>query len=260
MHQEWQRICNEFIQATSYAAGDLEKGWAAKYDFAKRPPTYLRYEQAVVRIPLGKPQFPASPNLWELMQNRRSRRNFLDVPMTLNELNILLWGTQGITADMGDYQLRTTSSAGALYPIETYLLINNVEGLQKGLYHLDVERWCLEGLKLEDVSEVAYQVTENQEMTRRAAVNFVWTAMVERTRHKYNERAYRYIWWDSGHVAQNLHNAGNALGLGVTTMGHWFDKEINEYLGIDGINHLTVLMASVGKVEGKDWLHDRRPS
>ncbi|EMT51243.1 SagB/ThcOx family dehydrogenase [Brevibacillus borstelensis] len=259
MHPEWQRICNEFLQATSYAVGDLEEGWAAKYDFDKRPPTYMRYDDAVVRIPLGPRELPPSPDLWELMQNRRSRRNFLCEPMTLNELNILLWGTQGITADMGDYQIRATPSAGALYPIETYLLVNNVEGLEKGLYHLDVEEWCLEGLKLEDVSETAYALTENQEMTRRAAVNFVWTAVVNRTRHKYRERAYRYIWWDAGHVAQNLHIAANGLGLGVSTIGHWFDKEMNEYLGIDGQEHLSVLMASVGKVEGKDWLHDRRP-
>jgi len=114
MHPEWQKIANEFIPATSYSMGEREKGWASRYDFSKRPPTYLRYEQAFARISLGKPEFPASPDLWELLGNRRSKRNFLNTPLTLNELNVLLWGTQGITADMGDYQLRTTPSAGAL--------------------------------------------------------------------------------------------------------------------------------------------------
>lgn len=220
----------------------------------------MNYPDALVKIPLPKPTFPASPDLWQLFANRRSRRNFIQTPLTLNELNILLWGTQGITADMGDYQLRTTPSAGALYPIETFMLINNVEGLTPGLYHLDVKNWCLEGLKLQNVADFAYQVTDGQDMTTIAAVNFIWTAVVPRTRAKYEERAYRYIWWDSGHMAQNLHIAGNALGLGVTTIGHWFDKEMNEFLGIDGREHLSVLMASVGKVEGADWLHDRRPS
>jgi SagB-type dehydrogenase family enzyme len=259
MKPEWQRIANEFIEATSYSVGELEKGWASRYDFSKRPATYLRYEDCFVRIPLGKPEFPASPNLWELFANRRSKRNFLADPISLNELNLLLWGTQGITADMGEYQLRTTPSAGALYPIETYLLINNVEGLEKGLYHLDVENWCLEGLKKEDSAQVAYLYTEEQEVTRRAAVNFVWTAVVDRTKDKYKERAYRYIWWDAGHVAQNLHIVGNSLGMGVTTIGHWMDHDMNDYLGIDGTTHLSVLMASVGKVSGEHWLKDRRP-
>jgi SagB-type dehydrogenase family enzyme len=259
MHPDWQRICSEFLEATSYALGDLEKGWASRYDFSKRPPTYLRHEEALARIPLGTPDFPASPDLWPLLRERRSKRNFTKTPLTLHELNLLLWGTTGITADMGDYQLRTVPSAGALYPIETYLLINNVESLDKGLYHLDVQNWCLELLKREDVSEVAYLFTEEQEMTRRAAVNFVWTAVVERTRDKYRERAYRYVWWDAGHIAQNLHITGNAIGLGVCTVGHWFDKNMNECLGIDGTSHFSVLMASVGKVAGGHWLEDRRP-
>jgi len=260
MHADWQRICDEFLLATGYQKGDLEKGWAAKYDFSKRPPTYMRHEDALVRIPLGKPEFPASPDLWEVLNNRRSKRNFTEEPLRMNELNLLLWGTQGITADMGEYQLRTTPSAGALYPIETYLLIHNVEGLARGLYHLDVKEWCLEALKWDNVAEAAYAYTEDQEMTRRAAVNFVWTAVVDRSKDKYKERAYRYIFWDAGHAAQNLHIAANSLGLGVTTVGHWYDKEMNEYLGIDGVNHLSILMASVGKVAGGDWLSDRRPA
>lgn len=259
MHPEWQRIANDFIEATSYKVGDLEKGWASRYDFSSRPDTYLRHEEVFVRIPLGKPEFPSSLGLWELLEGRRSKRNFTTEPMSLNELNILLWSTQGITADMGDYQLRTSPSAGALYPIETYLLINNVEGLERGLYHLDVQNWELEGLRKEDPAQIAYLYTEEQEMTRRAAVNFVWTAVVERTKHKYKERAYRYVWWDVGHVAQNLHLAANGLGLGVSTIGHWMDQNMNEYLGIDGVSHLSVLMASAGKVTGKGWLQDRRP-
>ncbi|RAL25762.1 SagB/ThcOx family dehydrogenase [Thermoflavimicrobium daqui] len=260
MHPDWQRICNEFIEATSYAYGELEKGWSSKYDYSKRPKPYLTYQNTLFTIPLGQPEFPDSINLWNVLKNRRSKRNFTNEPISLNELNLLLWGTQGITADLGDYQLRTVPSAGALYPIETYLIIHRVEGLEKGLYHLNVKDWSLEGLKMGDFSSFSYEVTEEQEVAKRAAVNFVWTAVVNRTRHKYNERAYRYIWWDVGHIAQNLHLAGNGLGLGVCTIGHWFDKEMNQFLGIDGQEHLSVLMAATGKVQGKDWLDDRRPN
>lgn len=258
MHPDWKNICQQFIQATSYKIGDLEKGWASKYDFSKAPPKYLRYEDALVHIPLGEPDFPAALNIWEILKNRRTMRNFNEVPLSLNELNILLWGTQGNTARNEGYELRTTPSAGALYPIETYLMVNNVEGLEQGLYHLDVERWTLEGLKLEDVSEVAYLFTEEQEMTRHATVNFVWTAVLERTEDKYKERAYRYILWDSGIVSQNLQIVGNALELGVTTIGHLMDEDMNEYLGIDGTNHLSMLMASVGHVSELGWEYNRR--
>ncbi|OHB71937.1 MAG: dehydrogenase [Planctomycetes bacterium RBG_16_43_13] len=260
MHPNWRKICDEYIKATSYDPAEMEEGWKGrKYDNKNRPPTYLTYPDAKVRIPLGEPQFTPSTDLWKLLRNRRSKRNFLPIPLTFNELNILLWGMQGITADMGDYQLRTTPSSGALYPIETYLLVNRVDGLKQGLYHLDVKGWTLEGLKLEDVADISYKVSMEQELAKISAVNFVWTAVMERCRAKYYERAYRYIWWDVGHIAENLHIVGNAIGLGVCSVGAWYDSEANKYLGIDGVGHFSVLFASVGKVEGEDWKKDRRP-
>lgn len=258
MDPKWQEICNQFLKATSYSKDDEATLFERIYDRENRPETYLEYENAKVVVELGRPDFPVSPNLWELLNNRRSKRNFLETPLSLNELNILLWGTQGITADMGDYQLRPAPSAGALYPIETFLLVNNVEGLEKGLYHLNVKKWCLEGLKMEDISDFSYFVTHDQEFTRHAAVNFVWTAVIPRTKAKYHERTYRYIWWDVGHIAENLHIVGNGIGLGACTIGHWLDKEMNEFLEIDGENHISALVASVGKIKGENWIEDRR--
>ncbi|ARU61185.1 dehydrogenase [Tumebacillus avium] len=256
----WQEICEQFLATTGYDYGDFERDELLNPDPGQKPPAYYSHGDAVVVILLGEPVFPQEKgSYWELLKNRRTKRNYTGKSLTLNELNLLLWGTQGITADLGDYQARTASSAGALYPIETYLLINNVEGLEKGLYHLNVKDWTLEGVKLGDFGDFAVEVTDGQEQTRHAAVNFVWTAMVERTRYKYKERAYRYIFWDSGHIAQNLHLASAELGLGVTTIGHWYDVPMNSFLGIDGKEHLSILMASVGKVAGQDWLADRRP-
>ena len=87
-------------------------------------------------------------------------------------------------------------------------------------------------------------------MAREAAVSFIWTTVIERCREKYHERAYRYIWWDAGIIAENLYLAGEALGLGVCSAGAWFDSVAHEYLGIDGVEHFSVLFASVGRVAG----------
>ncbi len=255
-------MCEEFVKETSFQYGDLEKEWYLKVDSSKKAPTYFRYkdEEIIKRIPLSKPEFPKESNsIWNVLNNRRSKRKFIDNPLTLHQLNLLLWGTQGITADMGDYQLRTTPSAGALYPIETYLFIQNVEGLKQGLYHLNVKDWELEYLKDEAVAEKAYFITDFQTTARNASVLFVWTAVLDRVLFKYNQRTYRYIYQDVGHVSQNLQLVGNSLNLGVCPIGHWYDKELHDYLEIDGRNHLSVLLAGVGNVRGEDWLEDRRP-
>jgi SagB-type dehydrogenase family enzyme len=260
VHPDWQRICDEFMVATSYEEEGFDAMWEGRsYDPADRPETYLSHPDALARIPLGEPDFPPAPDLWQTLATRRSKRNFLDRALTLNELNVLLWSTHGITADMGAYQLRTAPSSGALFPVEVYLVVNDVEGLEPGLYHLSVEDWTLEALRLGDLREEGFQALRTQSMTRLAPVNIIWTAVMARCRAKYHERAYRYVWWDSAVVGQNFLLAAHALGLGASLMGSWYDDKAHTLLGIDGTTHFSVLTASVGRVQGEDWLTDRRP-
>jgi SagB-type dehydrogenase family enzyme len=259
--QDWLRICEEYRAVTSYDRATLDTIWEDRsYDRDTRPETYLTYPEALKRIELGEPVFPSrGPDLWQVLAARRSKRDYLDEAITLQELNLLLWASQGISGELKDYQLRTAPSSGALYPIETFLFVQRVEGLDPGLYHLDVRGWALEALKLEeDVADTACAIALDQEHARLAAVNVLWSAVMERCRRKYYERAYRYVWWDAGHVAENLHLAATSLGLGSVSMGAWYDEQAHDYLGIDGVEHFTALMASVGRVKGADWEADRR--
>lgn len=261
MSDDWREVCDRYLRVTSYDRATLDAIWEDRsYDHANRPPTYLRYPEAEPRIPLGEPQFPAdTAPLWTLLAQRRSKRNYLAEPLSHNELNLLLWSTQGITARMDGYELRASPSSGALYPIETFLFVTNVAGLDPGLYHLDVEGWALEALRLDPgIADTATEIALDQEHVRHAGVTFLWTAVLPRCRAKYYERAYRYVWWDVGHTAENLHLAAAGLGLGSVSMGAWYDVQAHELLGIDGVEHVSALMASVGKVAGDDWQADRR--
>ncbi len=260
MHPDWRRICDEYMIATSYTKEGYEDWWEGRdYDRENRAKTYLTYPDAEVVIDLGKPARPSVPDFWNILESRRSKRNFLPEPLSQNELNLLLWSCQGITADMGDYQLRTAPSSGALYPIESYLVINQVDGIKPGIYHLNVRDWTLESVRLGDVREEGWNALRTQEMTRHAPVNIIWTAVMERCREKYHERAYRYVWWDSGVISENFQLAATALGLGACAMGSWYDDLVHELLGIDGKEHFSVLTGSVGKIKGEDWKEDRRP-
>ena len=261
MHKDWKRICKDYLVATSYTPNGWEEHWEDRsYDPNTRPETYLTYPDAEVVVPLGEPDFPTdTPSFWEILRTRRSKRNFTETPMTLNELNLVLWSSMGVTADLGNYQLRTAPSSGALFPIETYLCVHNVEGLKPGIYHLNVKDWSLESVKIGDFRTQAHRVLLDQAMTLKSAVNVIWTAVLERCEAKYHERAYRYIWWDSAAVGENFLLAANGLGLGACMMGAWFDDLAHELLNIDGDTHFSALTAAIGHVKGDDWLEDRRP-
>lgn len=215
-------------------------------DWSARPGTYKVYPEAP-RFVLPKPEIRGGPPLWEVIARRRSRRSFARGPLPVGMLSQLLWAAQGISAEGQGLELRTTPSAGALYPVETYVLVQSVAGLEPGVYHYDVRGHALERLTAGDPSVRASEAALSQRFTASANVVFVWTAVFGRSVWKYAERAYRYVYLDAGHIAQNVALAAVALGLGSCQVAALFDDEVNGLLGVDGEAESTLYMTAVGR-------------
>ncbi|HOO47585.1 MAG TPA: SagB/ThcOx family dehydrogenase, partial [Deltaproteobacteria bacterium] len=137
--------------------------------------------------------------------------------------------------------------AGGLYPIETYLIANAVEELPQGVYHYNIKRNLLEELKLGDYRKALAQAALGQAMCASASAVVVWTAVFERSVWKYQQRAYRYIYLEAGHMAQNLALAATSLGLGCCQIAALFDAEVNEIIGLNGSDESVVYMSSIGQ-------------
>ncbi len=157
-----------------------------------------------------------------------------------------MWATQGVTASRHGQAFRAAPSAGACYPIDTYVVVNRVEGLEAGLYRYDVEGRRLGRLRTGDLSAAIAAACLDQEMAAEAAVVFAWVAAPARAKGRYRERAYRYVYLDAGHIGQNLHLAATALGLGCCAIGAFFDDEVNALLGVDGLEATAVYLSVVG--------------
>lgn len=217
-------------------------------DFATRPSPYKKDPLELKRVSLHPPDRRGGAPIWETMAKRRSIRDFSPQPITFSELSQLLWATQGVTAKVWGYDLRAAPSAGALYPIDTYVLVNRVESVPTGIYHYDVEEAHLVLLREGLFGKVASQAALGQELVSEAAAVFIWTAIVERSKWKYGERAYRYIYMDVGHIGQNLYLAATSLGLGCCTIGAFYDEEVDRLIGADGKKEISVYLGAVGKI------------
>jgi len=250
--------CKAFLKATSYFK-DIPFDMTRPYNVSDYPGAYKTYPGALT-FELPKNNYDQWPTpIGRVLANRRSLRNFLETPLSPNELGFLLWATQGITAKMGEHALRSAPSAGALYPIETYLVIRAIEGLPQGTFHFNVKDFRLELLKEGPCTNQLIEATFGQEMVGLAAVNFVWSAIIKRSAFKYYERAYRYIYEDVGHISQNLQLACTALDkVGCTANGAFFDDLSASIFGLDIATEPILLMASVGKVSGADFMDDMR--
>ena len=131
--------------------------------------------------------------------------------------------------------------------METYLVVNSVEGIEPGVYHYAVQDHALEQLRAGDFRQAITRAALDQGMAARANVVFVWTAVFPRSKWKYLQRAYRYVYLDAGHVAQNVALAAVALGLGSCQIAALYDDESNTLLGVDGMQESTIYMTVVGR-------------
>jgi len=253
----------EFQKRTSYSRESME---GHVLDWRTKPPTYKFYDHApVIALPSPRrtPGEEPGPDLWSCIAQRRSIRSYGATPLTLLELSRLLWASGGITASYitpyGQDFYRAAPTAGGLYPIETYVVVNKVEGLEPGLYHYRVagrdilERpmvegsHCLEQLRVGDLRGDIAAAALDQLMCAKAGAIFVWTAVFARSVWKYRDRAYRYVYLDAGHMAAHVSLAAVALGLGSCPVAAFYDDEVNALLGVDGETEGALYMTTVGR-------------
>ncbi len=232
-----------FQEDTQYIRGKLGGGPLLWHS---RPETYKSYAKAP-KFKLDAPQKKGGLPLWQAINRRRSMRNFKESPMTREVLSQLLWATQGVTHQSSGFEFRAAPSAGALYPVETYLVVHNVEKIEPGIYHYGVQDHELEQLQKGDFREAAALAALDQDMAYSASVVFIWTAVFQRSKWKYDQRAYRYVYLDAGHIAQNLALAAVSLNLGTCQIGALYDQEVNSLLGVDGEKESVLYMTVVGQ-------------
>jgi SagB-type dehydrogenase family enzyme len=187
-----------------------------------------------------------------ILENRKSIREFSQVAITKDELSYLLWLTQGVKevkeSAKNSVTFRTVPSAGARHPFETYLYINRVEGIKPGLYFYNALKHNLVLLDSNpETLEKLWIACQRQNMVKTASVNFIWSAIPNRTVWRYTARSWRYLHLDAGHVCQNLYLAGESINCGVCGIGAFIDEFINDYLGFDGESEFVIYLAALGK-------------
>ena len=184
-------------------------------------------QPATLKLP--EPILQSEVSLEEALRERRSTREYANVPLTLSEVAQLLWAAQGVTSEWGG---RTAPSAGALYPLEVYLAAGNVESLAPGVYKYNPERHELVRVRDGDVRGQLAKAALSQRWVQEGAVDIVIAAIYERTTVKYGDRGIRYVHMEAGHAAENICLQAAALDLGVVTVGAFYDDLVRDIMGM----------------------------
>jgi SagB-type dehydrogenase family enzyme len=186
---------------------------------------------------LPAPRTTGPLSVEEAIARRRSVRAFSEEPLTDDELSQLLWAAQGETDSRG---YRAAPSAGALYPLEIYLVT------EKGLFHYEPDAHALTPLDNGDLREGVWRAGLEQDSLRDPPAVFVLTAVYERTAVKYGARAERYVHLETGHAAQNLLLQAVALDLGAVPIGAFDDEGVKAALSLPE-DHEPLYLIPVGR-------------
>ena len=186
----------------------------------------LEYEE-IMKLP--EPRYDSDVSIEQSLLQRRSTRSYTGEPITLPEVSQLLWAAQGITDARG---FRTAPSAGALYPLEVYVVAGDVENLTPGIYEYAPDenelRLIVEGDKRGELADAAL----SQSCVNEGALAIVISAVYQRTTIKYGDRGIRYVHIEVGHATQNLCLQAAAMDLGAVTVGAFDDEQVARILNM----------------------------
>ena len=201
-------------------------------------------------VELPHPALPDAP-LADAIAARTSCRRFRQEAIPLGQVSDLLHSAYGVlgTVDLwGEFCERPVPSGGGLYPLELYVLTQNVDGLRGGAYHYVPIAHLLEVVRPDPLpSLLTSEMFLGQPYLSDAAAIVVLTGVVERSLWKYEDRGYRYLLLEAGHVAQNLNLCAAALGLGSLSLGGFFDEDVGALLRLDDDEEVVLYGIAVGQ-------------
>ncbi|HWQ43459.1 MAG TPA: SagB/ThcOx family dehydrogenase [Desulfosporosinus sp.] len=239
-------IGQQFLKQTKHGNLDPSDQYLGK----PQPPIQLEFDktQPIIKLPKPSEIINEPVDIRKIIEQRKSIRDYSEVPLTVDQLSYLLWCTQGVKEIFrGTATLRNVPSAGARHALETYLLINNVAGITPGLYRfLVLEHSLIRVLLDKDIADKITKACLNQSFVKSSAVTFIWVAVPYRMNWRYGERGYRYLYLDAGHVCQNLYLSAESINCGTCAIAAYADDEMNQILGLDEKEQFVIYLATVG--------------
>ncbi len=195
------------------------------------------------RISLPRPNLDGVTSLEAAISQRRSVRRYARRPLSLEDVSQLLWAAQGVTSRDDK---RAAPSAGALYPLDVYLVAGAVDSLSAGLYRYRPMRHELIRVESGDLRRPLAAAALGQSWVRTAAAVIVIVGVYSRTERKYGSRAVRYTHIEVGHVAQNVYLQAEARQLGTVFVGAFDDAAVEKVLQLPP-DHVPLGLMPVGQ-------------
>lgn len=190
--------------------------------------------------------------------SRNSNNSSNSPELDAENLAEILFFSAGITREMkypyGNYYMRAASATGALYPIELYVVCDDISSdLVAGVYHFSPADFSLTQIRKGTYKRYLAAAANNQDIAN-SAITVVFTSFAWRNAWKYQARSYRHWFWDSGVIAANLLATTYAMRLPTRIITGFLDDNVNKLLCLDDQREAAIAMAAIGAGSSKDTI------
>jgi SagB-type dehydrogenase family enzyme len=249
LRQAQERAAEEFIVNSRLRRGDVEFETSVASYFVEPTLDAVRLvgregRRGSRRVPLPEP-IAMRLALDETISRRRSVREYTGEAIPLAYLATILRAASGITGSAGDGRLalRATPSGGGLYPIDVHIAATRIDRLAPGTYvydPLDEALWQTGDHDALESLQRAIAAPDQAVMTSAAAAFVLFVGRPWRGMRKYGPRGMRHLFLEAGAMAEHVNLAATALGVGTVDSSSWYDDEVHEALGLDGVYETLV--------------------
>jgi len=200
-------------------------------------------------IPLPSPTYRTQNSVEAVIRSNQPRRSFRPDQLTQKQLSQMLWAAQGVTTDWGG---RTVTSSKSTFPLTIYVLINNVENLESGVYqYISGERLPahqLLPLKLGDFEETLFSIV-NQTPLKEPPLVVVVTGNLKKMATAYGGDSHdREVYLEAGHATQNMYLQAESLKLGMIALPNFDEIQVRSLLSIPQENTI-IYLAPIGLIK-----------
>ncbi len=225
----------EFHRRTNHTYASVRRR-SRGLDWANKPHPFKEYlDLPLIHLPSARPDAP---------QVEPGR-------LTLEAVGHILYYSAGVTrvrkSDGEPFYFRAYACAGALYPIEVYVVAGELEDLTAGVYHYHPRHHALRPLRDGDLRAHLVAAAANDPAVAAAPVTVVLSGIYWRTMWKYEARGYRHLYWDSGMLLANLFAVADAMGLPAQLVLDVVDENVDHLLGIDGRHEVSLALVPIGQ-------------
>ena len=243
-----------------FATWTYHNGTKHSYESIRANRHYLDWDNQPIPLkiysklePIPLPQHLSSSGMTalEAISNSDASARVQVVP-SIQTLAEILYLSAGITRRRsypgGEMLFRAAACTGALYHIDLYLVCGNLSDLQAGVYHFGPQDFALRQLRVGDYRDILAQASGREPAIADAPAIIVCASTYWRNAWKYQSRAYRHCYWDTGTILANLLAAAIARNMPARIVLGFIDDAVKQLLSLDPVREGATAIVALGNL------------